>query len=137
MAALAGITAVRPTVDTRFSRVQYGATISAGQSIYLDSADNKWKLADCNAGSAAVAACAGVAITPGIADGHGIIATGGSIILVGTTMAVGTSYAVGQTAGSLVPESDLTTSDYLSKVGSGSTTTQMLLGISATGILHA
>ncbi len=37
MAALSGITAVRPTANTQFSKVVYGATISAGQPLYLDS----------------------------------------------------------------------------------------------------
>lgn len=137
MAALGSITAVRPTSTTKTALVIYGATIAAGQTVYLDSADNKYKLADANGASAAIAAIKGVAITPGVDGGYGLIATSGSIVLVGTTAAVGTTYFVGQTAGSIVPHADLTTSDYTSRVGTAETTTQILLAIEATGIVHA
>ena len=133
MAALSGITAVRPTTDTKTRLVEYGATIAAGNPVYLDSADSKYKLADCNA-SAATAAIVGVAVTPGVSGGQGLIAVSGSIVLVGTTMAVGTSYYVGGTAGSIIPEGDFATSDYVSKVGTASSTTQIKLNIEPTGV---
>jgi hypothetical protein len=136
MAALGSITAVRPTSNTTVSLVQYGATISAGQSVYLDAADSKYKLADSNA-SAATAAVKGVAVTPGVDGGYGYVATAGSIILVGTTMAVGETYHVGSTAGAIVPDADLTTGDYVSRIGTGASTTQLDLSIKATGITHA
>lgn len=136
MAALSGITAVRPTADTKVRLVQYGATIAAGNPVYLDSADSKYKLADNNA-SSATATVVGIAVTPGIDTGYGYIATSGSIVLVGTTMVVGKAYYAGATAGELVPESDLATGNIVAKVLTGSTATQALLGIEATGIVHA
>lgn len=136
MAALGSITAVRPTSNTVSSLVQYGATISAGQPVYLDAADSKYKLTDSNA-SAATAAVKGIAMTPGVDAGYGYVATGGSIILVGTTMAVGESYYVGATAGTIVPDADLTTGDYVSRIGTGASATQLDLSIKATGITHA
>lgn len=138
MAALSGITAVRPTANTVATpSIIYGATISAGQTTYSDTSDsNKQKLADAN-DTAAKAVVKGIAITPGVLDGYGYIATGGSIILVGTTMAVGTTYAVGQTAGSIVPVSDLTTNDYVTILGTAATTTQLDLHIKVTATLHA
>jgi len=134
MAALSGITAVRPTSNTGSELVPYGATISAGQTLYRDATDGLYKLADCN-DTTATAEIRGVAITPGVSGGYGYIAKSGSIILVGTTMAVGTTYYVGQTAGSIDPT--LTTSDKTSRVGDAATTTQMDLAIKATGIVHA
>ena len=136
MAALTGITAVRPTVTTRSSQALLGATISVGQTLYTDSADAKRKLCDANS-TAAIGALTGLAMTPGIDAGYGLVATSGSVILVGTTMAVGTTYFVGQTAGSIVPHGDLTTGDYVSRLGTATTTTEMLLSIEATGIVHA
>jgi hypothetical protein len=136
MAALSGITAVRPTSTTVISLVQYGATISAGQSVYLDPSDSKYKLADSNA-SSATAAVKGVAVTPGVDTGYGYVATSGSIILVGTTMTVGETYHVGATAGTIVPDADLTTGDYVSRIGTGASATQLDLSIKATGIVHA
>lgn len=136
MAALTGITAVRPTVTTKTALVIYGATIAAGQTLYLDSSDNKYKLADSNA-SAATATLKAIAITPGIDGGYGLVAISGSITLVGTTMLVGETYHLGATAGTIVPDADLTTADYVSRVGVASSATQILLAIEATGIIHA
>ena len=136
MTALASITAVRPTSNTVSALVMYGATISAGQSVYLDAADSKYKLADANS-TAAIAVIKGIAMTPGVDAGYGYVATAGSIILVGTTAAIGTTYYVGQTAGSIVPDSDLTTSDYVSRIGTAASATQIDLAIKATAIVHA
>jgi hypothetical protein len=136
MAALSGITAVRPTANTTSKLGIYGATISAGQPVYLDSSDSKYKLCDNNA-SSATATIRGIAMTPGVDTGYGYVATGGSVILVGTTMAVGESYYAGATAGEIIPDADVASGNYISRVGTAATTTQMDLAILATGIAHA
>lgn len=136
MAALSGITAVRPTANTISEKVVYGATVGIGVPVYFDSSDSEYKIADANA-SATTAAAKGIAITPGIDAGYGYIAKGGSIILVGTTMAVGETYYVGPTAGEIIPDADLTTGDRVTRIGTASTTTQLDLDIQATGITHA
>jgi hypothetical protein len=133
MAALSGITAVRPTSTTQFERVIYGATVAAGNPLYLDTADGEHKLGDSNA-SVTTAKVRAVAITPGIDAGYGLVATSGSIILVGTTMVVGTNYYVGATAGEIIPEGDLATNDFVTRLGTASTATQLDLSIVATGI---
>lgn len=131
MADLTSITAVRPTANTTFTRVQYGATIAAGQPIVKSG--TTYVLADANA-SAALAAAEGIAITPGVSGGYGLMATGGSIILVGTTMVVGETYLASDTAGGIMPNSDRSTGDYVTKLGTASTTTQLDLSIVATGV---
>lgn len=135
MAALSGITAVRPTANTNVERVQYGATVSAGQPTYSDAADsNKNKLAS-NA-AAATGTVRGIAVTPGVSNGFGYVATSGAIILVGTTMTVGETYYVGA-AGQIIPDADLTTGNYVSRLGTASSATQLDLSIANTGIVHA
>lgn len=135
MAALTGITAVRPGSEkTALRIVQYGATVSVGQPVYKNSANKKHSPADSDA-SAAAAAAEGIAMTPGVDGGYGIIAVQGPIVLVGTTMSVGLNYYVGRTAGTIAPESDLTTGDYVSRLGVASTSTQLELSISNTGIV--
>jgi len=137
MAALSGITAVRPTSNTVVGEpVLYGATIAAGVPVYLDTTDSEHKAADNNA-STATPKVAGITVTPGVDAGHGYIARQGSIILVGTTMAVGTTYYLGATAGEIVLESDLATGNSVTKLGTAATATQLDLDIRATGILHA
>jgi len=135
MADLASITAVRPTSDTVSQKVTYGATVSAGQTVYLDTTDNEYKLA--GATSTTLAKVKGVAITPGVDGGEGYIATDGSIILVGTTMGVGEHYVASATAGGIAPEADLTTGNICTDIGRASSATTLRLSIAATGILHA
>ena len=134
MADLSSITAVRPTSNTQVvGPVLYGATISAGQPVYLDSSDGKYKLADADA-SETTAQVQGIAMTPGVDDGYGVIAIGGNIILVGTTMTVGDSYLASATAGGIMPEGDLASDDYVTHLGVAATATQLNLNIKATGI---
>jgi hypothetical protein len=132
MADLTSITAVRPTANTQTRLVQYGATIAAGQPLYLAST-GKYLLADANASSTAAAASV-IAMTPGVDAGYGIVAVAGSIILVGTIMVVGTTYIASDTAGGIMPASDRSTGDYVTNLGTASTATQLDLSIVATGI---
>lgn len=135
MADLAGITAVRPTADTQTARVVYGATIPAGEPVYKDAADSEHKQADASAQATAV--IVGVTMTPGVDGGHGIIAISGSIILVGTTMAIGEPYVVSATAGGIAPETDLATTEFVSRIGTAATATQLDLNFRVTAIQHA
>ena len=137
MAALSGITAVRPTANTKVGNpVTFGGTIAVGAPVYKDSADSKYKLGDNNA-SAATADVKGLALTPGVADGLGYVATEGSVILVGTTMTVGLTYYLGATAGEIVPEADLTTGNRVTRLGTAASATQLDLSIRSTGIVRA
>lgn len=135
MAALTGITAVRPTANTTVEKVVYGATITVGQSLYRVAADGEYSPSDANL-SAAAATAVGIAITPGIDAGYGLIAKAGAIILVGTTMVVGTNYYAGPTAGEIIPEGDLATGSYVTRLGTASTSTQLELSIVATGVVR-
>lgn len=136
MADLSSITAVRPTSGTTSKLVLYGATIAAGQPVYFDTNDSKYKLADAN-NTSSTATAEGIAITPGVDGGYGLIATKGNIILVGTTAAVGETYVVSANAGGIAPATDLTTGDYVTNLGTASSATQINLDINATGIQHA
>jgi hypothetical protein len=131
MADLSSITAVRPTSFTQVQTVQYGATISAGQAIVKSG--TKYVLADANA-SAALAAAEGIAITPGVDNGYGLMAFGGAIMLIGTTMVVGETYLASRTAGAIMPNSDRQTGDWVTRLGTASSATQLELTIQATGI---
>lgn len=132
MADVSGITAVRPTTNTIIDRVTYGATVAAGNTVYFDSATNEYLLADCDT-SATTAATKGIAITPGVDGGQGYIAKGGSIILVGPTLVVSETYIQSDTAGGIKPIADKATGDFVTTLGTASTTTQLDLAINATG----
>lgn len=135
MADLTGITAVRPTANTQTSRVVLGGTLSPGDPVYKDGADSEHKAAVATAQATAVVV--GIVMTPGIDAGHSIIAISGSIILVGTTMAIGEPYVVSATAGKIAPETDLATTQFISRLGTAASATQLDLSFQVTGIQHA
>jgi hypothetical protein len=132
MADVSGITAVRPgSSATQVRIVQYGATIAAGDALVRSS--GKYVLADANA-SAALAAAEGIALTPGVDNGWGLMAFGGPIILVGATLSVGTRYMLSDTAGKIMPDTDVSSGEWSTLLGTGATTTQLNLLIDASGI---
>ena len=131
MAALT-ITAVRPTTNSRIDLVNYGATIAAGNTLYR-AADGEYLLADADA-SALTKVVRGIAVTPGIDGGQGIIIDQGNIILVGATMTVGATYFAGPTPGEIVPYGDLGSGDYITRIGTAKTATEMILSIEDTGV---
>lgn len=131
MADVTGITAVRPgSKDGRIQRIKYGATISVGQPLYLDTADNEWKPADASAEATAKAKC--IAVTPGVDGGNGWAAFTGSVILVGATLTDAAMYVVSDTAGNLMPDSDLSTNDYVTNIGRAMSTSELELRFHAT-----
>ena len=136
MADVSGITAVRPGSNATQVKppVQYGATIAAGNAVYQ--LGSEMLLADANA-SDATAAAVGIAITPGVDEGWGLIAFGGPIVLVGATLVVGMTYVVSDTAGAIMPITDLSTGERCTILGTASTTTRLELDINATGITRA
>lgn len=134
MAALTGITAVRPTSNTIQDKYLMGATVAPGQPIYLDTAAATHKLAANT--SAALAKVSAIAITSGASAGYAYAARGGSIELVGTTMVVGATYYLGA-AGEIVLASDVTTGKLVTRLGEASAATILDLSIKATGIVHA
>ena len=137
MAAVTTPTEIRAGSATVVSSlVTYGATITFGNPLYLDTADNKYKLADCN-NTSTQAALAAIAITPGVDTGSGLIATSGDITYTGTTFVVGHTYFVGQTAGSIVPHADLTTNDWVQRIGTAISANTLRLSIEALLIQHA
>ena len=89
-----------------------GATILAGQTLYIDTANsNVLKLADSNA-SALTATVCGIALH-GAASGQPIkYVYEDSTFTPGATLTVGQTFAASATAGGIAPIADLTTGDY-------------------------
>lgn len=125
---------VRPGSGATVQPFTAGATITAGQVLYQDSADNKVKLADTT--SAAKAAAIGIAITNASTDEVVYVLTEGDID-VGATLAVGEVYAVSDTAGAIRPDSDNGTGDYCTTLGRASTASNLKFKKDVSGIAHA
>lgn len=115
-----------------------GATIAAGQPVYLDSTDGKLKLAEADAASntQAVAAAVGIALH-GASDGQPLAYQTGGRINIGATVAVGQVYCVSPTAGGIAPVADVLAADYVTILGVGATASAIDLRLFPSGILKA
>lgn len=114
-------------------QVTAGATITAGQAVYLDSsASNVAKLAQSD-GTAAEATVRGIAMCGGASGQPIIIAKSGDIDL-GATLTVGETYVLSETAGGIAPIGDLTTGDYVSHIGVATAADNLKISIVNSGV---
>lgn len=105
-----------------------GATITAGQALYIDTSDaNKLKLADANLSSLA-ATVAGIALNGG-ASGQTIVYQLGGVITIGATVVAGTIYVASATAGGIAPAADIAAGWRTSIIGVATSTSVIKLNI--------
>jgi hypothetical protein len=109
-----------------------GATITAGQAVYLDSADNEYKLADNDSATAAVRTVAGIALHASL-DGQPLTILSQGPITIGATTAVGEVYCLSSTAGGICPVADIAAGDYNTIIGIGTSTTVIDVKLHAAG----
>jgi hypothetical protein len=109
-----------------------GATVTAGQTLYLDTTTSKYKAADAN-GASPLYTVAGIALNGG-GDGQPVsIAVSGDID-PGFTVTVGTIYVLSETAGGIAPAADLTTGWRTVIIGIGTTASNLKIGIINSGV---
>lgn len=101
--------------------VTAGATITAGQVVYLDTATNTYKLADCD-GAAALRSPAGIALN-GASSGQPLAICYEGAVTIGATLTAGVAYYLSPTAGGICPVADLSAGDYPTIVGIATSTT--------------
>lgn len=102
--------------------VTFGATVTAGQSLYFDTTAGSWKLAQCD-GTAAEAGADGygIALCGGAAGQPGTIALPGAKVTLGAAAApaAGEVYCIGATAGAINPRSDITSTNKVTPLAMG------------------
>lgn len=123
------------TVD---NTANFGETVTAGQSVYKKSTDGKWykAQADGTAEESGVGVTTGIALNGGAVDQPAVVQTSGTIN-IGATATVGTIYCVSGTAGGIAPWADLASTNKVTILGYGSTTSALLLDVNPTGIAKA
>lgn len=111
-----------------------GATITAGQLLYIDTAaSNVLKLADAN-GVSPVCDLAGIALNSA-STGQPVKYQTGGLITIGGTVTVGTTYILGATTpGAFAPDSDKASGWKVNQLGIATTTGILLLRIWNTGV---
>jgi hypothetical protein len=113
-----------------------GATITAGQVVYLDSADSEYKLADADSATAAVRSPAGIALH-GASDGQPLTILSKGPITIGATVTAGVAYYLSPTAGGICPVADLLTGDYPTVLGLATSASVIEVDIQEAGVALA
>lgn len=113
-----------------------GASVTAGQVLYLDSATNTLKLADNDSATAAVRSPVGIALHAA-ASGQPLAYLSQGSITIGATTAVGEVYVLSSTAGGICPHADVGAGDYNTIIGVGTSTTAIDVKLHSAGAAHA
>lgn len=93
-----------------------GATLTAGQVVYLDTATSTYKLADNNSATAAVRSPSGIALNAA-ASGQPVAVHQSGPITIGATVTGGVAYYLSDTPGGICPVADLATGEYPTVLG--------------------
>lgn len=99
-----------------------GASITAGQALYSDSATSTLKLAQCD-GTDAEADAVGIALHASSSGQPIVYAKNGSLINIGATTAKTTTYMLSATAGGIAPQADLVSTNKIVRLGYATATT--------------
>ena len=115
------------------SRGVAGATVTAGQAVYLDTSDGKWKLADNNSATAAVRSPDGIALN-GASNGQPLSVLTAGPITIGAALTAGVAYYLSNTPGGICPVADLATGEYPTVIGIATSTTVLNVQINSSGV---
>ncbi len=130
-------TQVLPDANGATSSGLAGATITAGQAVYLDSATTSWKLFDCNDG-AANTGTPGIALN-GASSGQPIKVqmTGSPTLGAGAAPVLGKVYVASAAAGGIAPSADITTGWRTTILGVGGASNTLVMSVLNSGQVSA
>jgi hypothetical protein len=109
-----------------------GATVTAGQLVYLDTSDMKYKLADSN-GAAALRVPNGIALN-GASNGQPLSVQKGGDITIGGTLTAGIPYFLSDTPGGLCPLPDIGAGEFSCIIGIAKSTSVLAVNIQPSGV---
>ena len=110
-----------------------GATITAGQVVYKDAADGRYKLADADSATAAAKAPRGIALN-GASDGQPLSIIRSGDVTIGATLTPGTAYYLSPVAGGIAPLGDVLSGDDVVLIGLAESTSVLAVDIQITGV---
>lgn len=111
-----------------------GATITAGQVVYKDAADGKYKLADADSATAAAKAPRGIALN-GASNNQPLSILRSGDITIGATLTAGTAYYLSPTtAGGICPLADVASGDDVVLLGLAESTSVLAVDIQISGV---
>jgi hypothetical protein len=110
-----------------------GATVTAGQVVYRDAADGRYKLADCDSATDGVRVPRGIALN-GASSGQPLEILMSGDITIGATLTLGATYYLSGNAGRIAPAADLATGDFPSVIGLATSTSVLKVNITSAGV---
>ncbi len=114
-----------------------GATVTAGQAVYLDATTKTYTLADADADTLALAAAVGLALHAASAGQPLRVQTSGTLTLgAAAGPLVGRQYVLSDTAGGLCLWDDVVASWYVTIMGIGGEDDTLLLSVFASGQVY-
>lgn len=117
-----------------------GATIAAGDIVYLDSATTgKWQLADSDAAAAEArgqTSNIGIALNSAALNQPIVVQTSGPVTL-GAVLTAGVAYYLSDTPGKLCPVADIAGGDYFTLMGLAASTTVLNIDVQYSGVASA
>ncbi|MGE0653089.1 MAG: hypothetical protein AB7P12_15270 [Alphaproteobacteria bacterium] len=108
-------------------QMKAGASVTAGQIGYKDSATKTAKLADNDSATAEIRAVYGMFLHAAAADQPVTVAKSGAVVDVGAVLTAGVDYYLSGTAGAICPRADVTTGDDPVRIGMALTTSRLQL----------
>ena len=93
-----------------------GATVAAGQTVYKDPTDQKYKLADCDSATPAVRRTTGIALHAS-ANNQPLLVHYEGPLTIGAVLTPGVAYYLSPNPGGICPVADLSTGDYPTIIG--------------------
>lgn len=113
-----------------------GATVTAGQVVYLDTTTSTYKLADCDSATAAARSPAGIALNGG-GSGQPVDVLTSGLVTVGATLTAGVTYYLSPTAGGICPVADVLSGDYPTIMGIATSASVLSVKIHSAGVVLA
>lgn len=116
---------------------KFGATITAGQAVYLDDTTSTWKLIDRDAAATGneLATRKGIALVGGASGQPGVVCTKDPDFTPGGTLTNGITIYTSDTAGGITSGDIPTTGDYPTVLGVAKSTTKMNLNPTSSGVV--
>jgi hypothetical protein len=123
---IAGADAVK---ETRLA----GATVTAGQVVYLAAATDQYGLADSNSATAEVRVARGIALH-GASSGQPLTIQRSGSITIGGTLTAGVAYYLSDTPGGVCPVADVGSGEYSTILGIATSASVLAVNIQASGV---
>lgn len=114
--------AVLPGTDATVENGTAGATITAGQRVYLDTATGRYELADADAATTLERRTRGIALN-GASDGQPLRILRAGDLTMNAVLTAGVTYYGSPTPGGICPRADVLTGDYVEIIGVAKSTT--------------